>query len=164
MLIVAARMEQLVFSQLMDVYWEGNAENARDLYPCLSLNEGQFRAEQNFYQYLRQSFFRTPGGAYLIWADQERYVSALRMEPYQDGLLLEALETAPGCRRRGYGEQLLRAALDWAGEQKVYSHVRRNNAASMALHRKCGFQTLLDYAVYIDGSVDRRADTLIYNG
>lgn len=90
------------------------------------------------------------------------YISALRLEPYKDGLLLEALETAPRHRRKGYGYQLLKAVLNAFPDRKIYSHVSKRNVPSLAIHEKCGFRKISDAAAYIDGSVNERAVTLCY--
>ena len=159
MLYLANRFHKLNFGQLMAVYAEGNLENAREFFSHLPQSQWLMQAEQAFYQYLTESFFPTPGAVYAIWEEQGEYVSALRLEPYEDGLLLEALETAPGHRRKGYGEMLMRAVLaEFPG--KIYSHVAKRNAPSLAIHQKCGFVQVLDYARYIDGSVSRTAITL----
>lgn len=161
MLVLAKKLHQLNFRQLMEVYAEGNEENGEDMWPELNREQRLLRAEQAFYQYLAEGFFPVPGAVYAIWEENGKYVSALRLEPYEDGLLLEALETAPQCRRRGYGEKLIRAVQD-AFPQKIYSHVSKKNAPSLAIHKKCGFRQVLDYAKYIDGSVARNAVTLQY--
>ena len=80
----------------------------------------------------------------------------------EDAMLLEALETAPECRRMGYGTWLIQAALQSAGDTKVYSHVSKWNTASLRTHEKCGFVKEKDYAVYTDGSVNDRCVTLCY--
>ena len=161
-LIVAKKQKELVFGKLMEVYAEGNLENGRDLWPDEPEHRQIALAEQEFYQYLQQVFFKTDGAQYLIWAENNRYISALRFEPYRDGLLLEALETAPDMRRKGYAAKLVQAALAYAGNVKIYSHVGKKNAASLRTHEKCGFVKMLDYAVYADGSVDDRCFTLIH--
>ena len=161
MLCVVSKLQDLNFSQLMAVYEEGNQENAECFWPELSAGQQMLRAEQAFYQYLAEGFFSVPGAVYAIWQEQGVYISALRLEPYEDGLLLEALETAPDQRRQGYAERLIRAVQ---GEfpQKIYSHVSKKNLPSLAVHKKCGFRQVLDYAKYIDGSVARNAVTLVY--
>lgn len=161
MLIVAKSIKDLSFGKLMEVYTEGNLENGQDLWPHEPEARQIALAEQEFYQYLQQVFFRTPDARYLIWEENGRYVSALRLEPYQDGLLLEALETAPEMRKKGYAARLVRAALEHAGEGTVYSHVGKRNVASLRTHEACGFRRLLDYAVYADGSVNDRCCTLV---
>lgn len=148
------------FGQLMEVYLEGNLENGRERYPFLSPSEQLLSAEQDFYQYLSE-FFRTSGSFYLVLSQQERYLTALRMEPYKDGLLLEALETRPEERRKGYASELLLRCRKIAAEQatKIYSHISKRNLPSIAVHERCGFRRILDYAVYVDGSVNDRAYT-----
>ena len=162
MLILAQSIRDLSFSKLMGVYIEGNLENAEEFYPDLPEGQKLMQAEQDFYQYLTEVFFRTSGAVYAIWEAQGSYVSALRLEPYRDGLLLEALETAPPSRRQGYGEKLIRAVQKQFSNQRIYSHVGKKNAASLRVHEKCGFRRISEYAVYIDGSVNRRACTLCW--
>lgn len=162
MLIVAKNLRDLAFGKLMDVYSEGNLEDGRELWPDEPEGRQLALAEQEFYNYLQQVFFQTEDAWYLIWEDNGRYLSALRLEPYSDGLLLEALETMPDCRGKGYATWLLLAALELAGDRKVYSHVGKRNIASLRTHEKCGFVKTLDFAVYADGSVNDRCVTLCH--
>jgi GNAT superfamily N-acetyltransferase len=160
-LYLADKLHKLNFSQLMEVYAEGNEENGEEMWPELPREQRLLRAEQAFYQYLVEGFFPVPGAVYALWVENGIYISALRLEPYEDGLLLEALETAPQYRRRGCGEKLIRAVQE-AFPQRIYSHVGKKNVPSLAIHKKCGFCQVLDYAKYIDGSVARNAVTLRY--
>ena len=153
MLLVAQTLKQLNFSGLMEVYIEGNLEKAEEGLTLL-------QAEQEFYAYLRDDFFKVPGAAYCVWQEQGEYVSALRLEPYKDGWLLEALETKPRCRRMGYGEKLIRQVLALPGYGRIYSHVHKRNAASLAIHEKCGFRRIAEQAAYVDGSVNQLACTM----
>lgn len=162
MLIVAKKLKELAFGKLMEVYIEGNLENGQELWPDEPKNRQLALAEQEFYQYLQQVFFKTDGAQYLIWEENGRYVSALRLEPYRDGLLLEALETAPDLRRKGYAAKLILAALEHAAGAKIYAHVHKRNVPSLRTHEKCGFVKILDYAVYADGSVNDRCFTLCH--
>ena len=160
MLIIARDMGSFSFRQLMDIYVEGNLENGQELFPDLS-REAQIAAgEEQFLNYLRDCFFQTPGAFYAIRQVEDRYVSALRLSPNRDGFLLEALETAPDCRRRGHAKALIRDVVAVLGDTKVYSHVSKSNAASLAAHRACGFSVFLDCAQYSDGSVMYHACTL----
>lgn len=162
MLIVARKLHELSFGKLMDVYTEGNQESGLMHWPEESEGRRLALAEQEFYQYLHQVFFRTPRSCYLIWEERGSYVSALRLEPYQDGLLVEALETAPVHRRKGYAAQLVTAALEMAGDTRIYAHVDKKNIASLRTHEKCGFHRILDHAIYADGSVDAVCCTLCH--
>ena len=159
MIFIARSLKELNFRQLMDVYEEGNLENGAEFWPELPQGQQLLNAEQDFYQYLRECFFTTEGAVYALWMEDGKYVSALRLEPDQDGLLLEALETAPQHRRKGYASQLVRAVLEQVGEQKVYSHVSKRNAASLRTHENCGFHRILEHAVYADGSVKTNSCT-----
>ena len=165
MLLTARKMNEFSFSKLMGVYRQANREHGALLAPEEPEDRQLQLAEEDFYAYLHDCFFTHPGAVYCIWEENGQYISALRLEPYRDGLLLEALETAPDCRQRGYALRLIQEVqrlLEGQGSVRIYSHVSRNNTASMKTHRKCGFEKHLDYAAYIDGSVDRRADTLRY--
>lgn len=151
MLIIVQSMRELAFGRLMEVYQEPSGP--------VSL-----RAEQEFYHYLNDCFFRTPGAVYCIWQEGQRYVSALRLEPYNDGRLLTALQTAPDCRGNGYAGSLVRAVLAWQkayGGGKIYSHIENRNAPSIKVHTACGFRKIADCARYLDGSVTKQAGTYL---
>ena len=159
MLILAHSLRELRFGALMGVYLRGNQEKAERDYPEEPTGSGLRLAEEDFYRYLRECFFRTPGAVYAIWEEGGSYVSALRLEPYRDGVLVTALETAPEQRKKGYAARLLNAVLEQA-EGPVYSHVAKENLPSLGLHEKLGFRKIQDNALYLDGSVDSRACTL----
>ena len=162
MLIVANSMKELAFGKLMQIYCEGNLENGQELWPDEPKARQIALAEQEFYQYLQQVFFRTEGARYFVWEEVGDYVSALRLEPYRDGLLLEALETVPELRRKGYGTKLIQSVLEVTGNQKIYSHVSKRNIPSLRTHEKCGFVKIMDFAAYADGSVNDKSCTLCY--
>ena len=140
----------------MEIYTEGNIENGRDNYPGMSVQEQLREAEQDFYQYLQSVFFRQKDSFYAIWEADDRYCSALRLEPYADGLLLCALETVPEARRQGYASALIKTVLEYLsgqGSGVLYSHVSKRNVPSLKVHEKCSFEIIKDHAVYSDGSV-----------
>ena len=160
MLITAKNLRELSFGKLMEVYAEENWKSGEKLWP----DEPEYRAialaEQDFYDYLQQVFFHVPDARYMILEQGGKYVSALRLEPYRDGLLLTALETVPVYRNKGYATMLVKAVLESVTGTKVYSHVDKRNIASLRTHARCGFAVIQDYAVYADGSVDQKCVTL----
>ena len=165
LLIIAHSVREIRFRELMCVYAEANAENGHAEWPSLPLAFAREMAEQSFFQYLKEVFFPTPGAFYALWEEDGHYVSALRMEPYRDGLLLAGLETAPEARKHGYAKQLIQGVLKMLAQGDhipVYSHVHKKNLPSRNLHEKCGFRICKDHAVYIDGSVSHRAFTYSY--
>ena len=143
MLIVAKDVSDLRVFTLAEVY---------DMY---TLDEGQ-----DFYCFLSEDFF--PDGICCVWEENGRYVAALRLQRWQDGYLLEGLQTHREHRGRGYATKLVSAALETLKMEKVYSHIRRDNGPSIAVHTACGFQKILDHATYLDGSVYPDSDTYVY--
>ena len=105
-------------------------------------------------------FLFHPDAVLCVWSVDGRYRSALRLEPWRDGFLLNTLATAPEDQGRGYATDLVRAVLEHYSP--VYSHISHDNAASIRVHEKCGFQRILEYAVYVDGSVNYRCCTLVH--
>lgn len=166
MLRIITSMSQLNPEQLMAVYLESNQENGKVVFTDSNSDVQLRRAEDSFLTYLREDFFCQPGAFYAVWVADGVYKSALRMEPYLDGFLVEALETAPADRRKGYASDLVRAVLAFLRTKNcntVYSHVSKRNQASLKLHLKCGFVQISDSAVYIDGTVTQNSVTLCYN-
>lgn len=146
MLIVASSMRQLRFGDLSVLY---------------NYNLPQ---ESEFYSYLYDVFFRTKGAVYCVWEEKCRYVCALRLEPYRDGLILTGLETHPDFRNMGLASKLVTESLQWAGRQgkvKVYSHIHHSNVPSVAVHLRNGFRKIDDIAVLLDGSISSTYGTYL---
>lgn len=157
MLEIIKTIKKLNIEQILQVYEESILANAEQS------STGKRQAEDAFYAYLEDDFFRQPSAFYAIWKDADIYQCALRIEPYRDGLLLEALETAPTARRKGYAIALMKGVLDYLKDSEykiIYSHVEKRNRASVKLHQKCGFQICSDSATYIDGTVTQNSYTL----
>ncbi len=156
MLRIITKMQDLPFGQLSQVYAQSLREAAELYYP--GRDDGLLQAEMDMYAYLKDTFFRISGARYCIWEENGCLLSALRLEPYKDGELLTALETHPDYRKMGYAQKLMQAVLKEV-RLDVYSHIDRDNTASAAVHQKCGFEKITNFAVYLDGSVSRKADT-----
>ena len=163
MLLIADRLRNLSFGSLMEVYRESNEWNGEEFFPMKTPERQLALAEERFYQYLQEDFFSQPDARYFIWTENAEYVSALRLWPFRDGQLLEGLETKPGQRRKGYAASLIRAVqeLSPAGT-RIYSHVSRDNTASMRLHESCGFRVAQESARCLDGSVSTRCKTMCW--
>ena len=93
MLIIARNVSDLRVFTLAEIY---------DLY---SLDEGQ-----DFYAFLKEDFF--PDGICCVWEENGRYVAALRLQRWNDGWLLEGLQTHRDHRRKGYAKALITAFLE----------------------------------------------------
>lgn len=161
MLQIFHSVKQLNFRQLCDVYSDELLKAGREQYDQFSLNLQILEAEQDFYHYLNE-FFKVIDAFYGIWSVEGTYKAALRIEPYQDGVLLSGLQTASNSRKKGYAARLVEETLTYLsdkGVHMVYSHIHNKNVASIKTHRKCGFEKIFDYAVFLDGSVDHQSGT-----
>lgn len=144
---------ELKFPSLAELYFE-EEKNSEAIYEKIS----------DFYSFLRQDFFKISGSFYCVAENNGAYISALRIEPFQDGWLLSGLQTLSGHRRNGVASQLMETAIQYLnvnGGCSIYSHVSKKNHASLRTHRKFGFIPIKDYAVYLDGSIDQNAYTLL---
>ena len=131
--------------KLMDVYRESNLENTDCFFPdetdkALAVQ----KVEAGFLDFLENDFFTQSGAAYWLIEEGGVYYSALRTCRIQDGLYwLEALETRPDSRRKGYGAILLSGvteALKETGPFRLACCVDKKNTASLKTHQKCGFR------------------------
>lgn len=162
MLKIIRSLGNLDFRLLADAYTQSCQEQGKLNYPDYPASQQLLMAEQELYGAVK-CFFQDKNAFYAVWQSDGRYLSVLRMEPYQDGLLLEGLETPPEERGKGYAKQLVRSVISVLSQQEkvlIYSHIDKKNNASLAVHRTCGFALLRDYAVYADGSVSHNAYTM----
>ena len=159
MLQLITSFSGISFSKLLPVYRQSLTERAQAYASRGNLAEQL--AEEDFYQYLRWEFFSVPGARYAIWQEEEAYLSAARLEPYRDGLLLSGLETHPDYRGKGIAKAFLRALFSQEMQRPVYSHVDKKNLPSLRAHQALGFVCISDQAAYLDGSVDSRCCTLV---
>ena len=109
MLKIVRKMGQLPFSALMGVYEEENLALGRRRWPREPESRQLALAEEVFREYLETVFFRQEGALYALWLREDRCVSALRLEPYRDGLLLDvatAMTTAHVRVKELFGKDL----------------------------------------------------------
>ena len=157
MLKIVKNTRELNITHFLRVYEESIRENSERFSTSVQ------KAEDAFLAYLEDDFFRQRDAFYAFWIVDGIYKSALRMEPYRDGLLLQALETAPDDRGHGYAEALMKEVLAYLEHTEfkvIYSHVDKQNRASYNVHMKCGFFVHSDVATYIDGTVTNKSYTL----
>lgn len=163
MLRIVKRSSDMPKSALFSICRESLLEQGRAEYPSLSEGQALEQTELDLGEYLQTDFF-SHHGLYAFWENGNHLVSALRLEPYRDGLLLEALETMPEERCKGNAKALITAVQKELHPCVLYSHVAKDNLPSLKVHRECGFAVESDQAVFIDGSVSSRYFTLCYKG
>ena len=162
MLRIIQQLSALSYSKLMALYTESNLKQGKALLPCGSAPEQRLAGEQDYYAYLRDIFFPTPGAVLCLWEQDGQYISGLRLEPYQDGLLITGLETLPEMRGQGYAHRLLDAVCaEFSGQHVIlYAHVKKGNTISLRAHADSGFRRSAEYGVLLNGSVSREYCTL----
>ena len=149
MLLKIMKYSGLDERKLMDVYSESNCENTDYFFPDEADKETAVRkVEAGFLGFLKDDFFNLTDAAYWILETDGVWVSALRTCRVQTGLYyLEALETRPDQRRKGYGSDLLSSVVDSLkqdGPFRLCSCVSKRNLASLKTHEKSGFLIVSD--------------------
>lgn len=142
LLIFPQMTEPDMYRLVREVYSEACIENASDKHPeRTDLNEAIKEEEYDFVNFLKRFLAKAENTYYVLEADNQ-WVSALRLTKLEEFYYMEALETAPEHRRKGYASTLIReviSSLSQNGPVKIRSNVSKQNKASLATHRKCGF-------------------------
>ncbi|MCM1190204.1 MAG: GNAT family N-acetyltransferase [bacterium] len=144
MIIEISEWRDIDGRKLMDLYQEGNLENIDYFYPGTSDRDGALqKIEHDFLEYIRNDFL-DGRNRYMVSEHDGLWISALRLYYVKDRFYyIEALETHPDHRKRGYASQLLSGVLELLKKQgpfTVCDCVHKKNAASVATHLKCGFK------------------------
>jgi len=163
MLKIIRSMSDVNVEQLLDVYLQSNREIGEHNFPNDSAQQQLRKAQDLFISFLSDDFFCQKSSFYALWEHERRYMAALRVEPYCDGVIIAGLETALGARERGYASALLSDVINYlrsTGCKKVYSHVLKNNKVSLHIHSKYGFRLILEHARLLDGTVTQRYCTM----
>lgn len=167
-LIKITESDELDCVKLMPIYEESNIQNAEYFYPQLkNKTEAQKKAETDYCNYIKNDFLNGQNSFY-VWEDNGVWISALRLYRVEDNFyFIEALETMPGFRNKGYAEQLLNSVireLKANGKFKIYDCVGKNNRASLSVHQKCGFKRVSEYAYdYLQNEIDEHSYGLEYS-
>ena len=161
MLLKITSPDELDQGKLMFIYSEGNAENAEYFYPEIEdKKEAVKKVENDFCNFLRTEFFNGEN-IYCVSDINGVWVSALRLNKIEEGFYyLEALETAPQYRKKGYASELLREVisdLKKSGKFKIRDCVGKKNIASINTHEKCGFKIISENGYdYLQNETDER--------
>ena len=168
MLIEIHTFDQVDGRKLMDVYRESNAENTDYFYPDISnKDEALQKAECDYLDYIENEFLSDNRNQYMVLEHNGIWVCALRLYHIDDRLYyIEALETHPEYRRKGYAAQLLAGVTDLLKEQGTYTIrdcVEKKNTASLLTHRKVGFVVYSDEGYdYLQNETDAKSYGLQY--
>lgn len=130
-----------MYRMVHSVYIEASYENAKEKYPeSEDLTEAMKQEEIYFVEKFLGKFMSKNKNSYYVLEENGVWVSALRLTKLDGYYFMEALETAPAYRKKGYAEKLISEVIMHLGEGAVIrSNVRKTNIASLAIHKKCGF-------------------------
>lgn len=123
-----------------------------------------WQSRENLYRYMSEVFFAKAENMCYVLEDEGKYLSSLRIEHFEDGYLVHALQTMKLERGKGYASALfeeMKKDIVLEEDKHIYSHILKNNKPSIVLHRQMGFQRLLDYAKLLDGSVSWNYFTMV---
>lgn len=167
MLIALKSYQEIDPRKLMDLYREGNEENIDYFYPdCKDRAKALKEMEASFLEYIEKEFFAEPGNVYYVLEKDDVWVSTLRLYVRDGYYYLEALETDPNYRKRGYASEILLAVFEELkkdGSFIVRDSVNKKNVASLATHKKCGFEIEQQDAVNdLTGEVNPKSYGMIY--
>ena len=148
--------EAEMLRMIRSIYTEGCRENAQWRHPkAEDLTDAIHEEEQFFLEFLGK-FMPQERNRYYILEENGEWISALRLTHIENFYYLEALETAEthrqqGCAARLMGEVI--ALLRKRGSVELRSNVDKENTASLATHKKCGFVIAEENGInYISGT------------
>ncbi len=135
MLNIVTQIDENAISRLLSVYSESMGDMkmnfANDVEMCAA------------YASFLRDFVKNPKQLIVVEAFNDDWVSALRAIEITEGhWFLEAVETKPDERKKGFGKDLLYHTIDYLknlGMTELTCTISKNNYKSQALHGKCGF-------------------------
>lgn len=168
MLIKITKPCEVDDKKLMTIYAEGNIENTEYFYPQIKDKvEAVKKVEVDFCNYIKTEFLDGKN-IYYVLEKNGVWVSALRLYQIEDNFYyLEALETDPNYRRKGYATQLLTTVINELkskGTFKICDCVGKKNTASLNTHKKCGFSIVSENGYdYLQQEIDDHCYGLEYS-
>lgn len=143
--------DQQIRRLVHDVYPEGCMINAKYHHPEQEdLDTAIAEEAEYFFLFLKKKFLPQERNTYYVLDVEGEWVSALRLTKMDDFYYLEALETSPKQRKMGYGARLLSETIQLLkrrGPLTIRDNVKKDNLASLATHRRCGFRIEQEEAI-----------------
>lgn len=135
MLRIIKNIDDNTVEQLFSIYSESMA--------VLRKNFGSDSEMRSSYASFLIEFIANPKQLILIEDINGEWVSCLRaVETAPENWFIEAVETKPEERKKGYGMKLLLHTISYLeklGMKEITSTILKDNFKSQALHEKCGF-------------------------
>lgn len=135
MLNLVTQIDENAIIRLVSVY----SESMNEMRKHFSSDAEMCRVYASFLR----DFVKSPKQLILVEVSDDEWVSALRaIETVEGNWFLEAVETKPEERKKGFGKDLLGHTIDYLkniGMRELTCTISKNNFKSQALHGKCGF-------------------------
>ncbi len=159
-------MDEVNINEFLEIFKESSKENALEWYPESTAEEALEKYENGFLEYMRDTFWKEKGAlALLSW--KGRYVSSLRLYTKDENtFLMEALETKPDCRKKGFASEIIRRTISCLEEKydriELISYTGKHNIASQHTHAAAGMKNIRDYWENEQGERDETQLTFSY--
>lgn len=135
MLNIVTQIDENTIRRLLSVY----SESMNDMKINFASDAEMYAAYTSFLR----GFVKNPKQLIIVEESNDEWVSALRaIETIEGHWFLEAVETKPEKRKKGFGKDLLRHTIGYLiniGMAELTCTISKNNFKSQALHEKCGF-------------------------
>ena len=132
-----------MYRMVHSVYAEASYEIAKEKHPEMQDLSKTIREEEYYFvEKFLGKFMSKNENTYYVWKVDGEWVSALRLTKLDGFYFMEALETVPEHRKRGYASDLIKAVIQKLEDKEnvvIRSNVRKTNTASLETHQKCGF-------------------------
>lgn len=109
--------QEEMYTLVHEIYIEGCMENAREKYPDATDLTTAIQQEEDSFVCFLQDFFTLPENTYYVLEKDNMPVSAARLSKINDFYYLEALETPPQYRKKGYASELLNEMITHLHQQ-----------------------------------------------
>ena len=145
MLLVLQSPEELDVPAILAIYRESALENCQGMFPAETFDASLEQYEAGYTAFMREEFFAQPERFWMVETADGLWSSALRLLPLEEPntWMIEALETHPDHRRKGYAARLLTDTIRFMeethGEIVLLSGVGKRNTASLQTHLRSGF-------------------------
>lgn len=157
-----------MYRMVHEIYIEASYEIAKEKYPELEdLTEAIREEEYYFVEKFLGKFLSKHENTYYVLEEEGQWVCALRLTKLDGFYYMEALETAPEQRQKGYASKLIKEVIKFVkqnGETSIRSNVNKTNDASLATHKKCGFEIVEENGInYISGEQRNNVYGMLYS-
>ena len=156
MINIVTQIDENAISRLLSVY----SESMDDLKINFTNDDEMHLAYASFLR----DFVKDPKQLIVVETFHDDWVSALRaIEATEGHWFLEAVETKPDERKKGFGKNLLCHTINHLkkhGMKELTCTIGKNNYKLQALHRKCGFIPTNDPPINCWGELEE--GTILY--